>query len=348
MTDKNYNAIEDFMTDESFLNFYFNKNEEDVLDWKDWLEDNPHQKMTINEAFQLLNMLSLKWSEQQIKDKYLVLKGQIDSENKIQDAPIIHLNNYRWWAAAAAVLIVFSCSLYLYLNTKTTNVSPAISIKTLDNPLPNHAKVYYLSDGSIIRLNSKSQLQIADDYGQRTRDVFLIGEAFFEVAKDALHPFNVRAGGTVTTAVGTAFNVRAFANEKEVKVSLVEGKVIVKQKNTEGDKTESVELNQGQQVRLLTQTSTLTPIETFKPQITTAWKEDGYIQLEKTSLHDVLDMLQGFYTVRFEVKDKALLQQSLSGTISRKMALSETLEVLAFANNFQYKMANHSTVLIFK
>src|SRR5690606_33977284 len=70
-----------------------------------------------------------------------------------------------------------------------------------------------LPDGTRVWLNSVSELEFPEHFGSKERSVSLSGEAFFEVAKDSIRPFRVVANGTVTTALGTSFNVEAKSSD---------------------------------------------------------------------------------------------------------------------------------------
>lgn len=86
---------------------------------------------------------------------------------------------------------------------------------------------FLLADGTRVYLNSQSYLNCENSLSGPTRDVFLCGEAFFEVAKDSLHPFIVHASGTRIKVTGTKFNVRAFPDEDTSTTTLIEGGVEV-------------------------------------------------------------------------------------------------------------------------
>ena len=89
-------------------------------------------------------------------------------------------------------------------------------------------KEVLLADGTRVYLNAQSRLNCEKSLTGATRDVFLCGEAFFEVAKDTLHPFIVHAAGTQIKVTGTKFNVRAFPDEDSSTTTLVEGGVEVR------------------------------------------------------------------------------------------------------------------------
>ena len=82
-----------------------------------------------------------------------------------------------------------------------------------------------LFDGTKITLNANSKLKYPNHFGETSREVYLDGEAYFEVVHNTKKPFIVHSGEVSTVVLGTKFNVQAFPNERNIKVSLVTGKV---------------------------------------------------------------------------------------------------------------------------
>ena len=89
-----------------------------------------------------------------------------------------------------------------------------------------------LPDGTRVCLNAESTLSFDRHFGRGSRDVTLIGEGYFEVASDASLPFYVHSGNACVAVKGTTFNVRNYADEPEITVSLLEGSVVL---NTDSD-----------------------------------------------------------------------------------------------------------------
>lgn len=85
-----------------------------------------------------------------------------------------------------------------------------------------------LTDGTRVRLNVGSTLTLAKAFSKGQREVRLEGEAFFDVATDAAHPFRVHTEGAIIEVKGTAFGVRAYAAEGETQVAVTEGQVVLR------------------------------------------------------------------------------------------------------------------------
>jgi transmembrane sensor len=90
----------------------------------------------------------------------------------------------------------------------------------------------YLSDGTHVVLNVDSRLHVSPNYGERSRDVTLEGEAFFEVVHDVTRPFRVRTASGVAEDMGTAFVVTQYPEAKAMQVGVVSGSVDIRQDST--------------------------------------------------------------------------------------------------------------------
>jgi transmembrane sensor len=172
-------------------------------------------------------------------------------QSKIAGPKIIKLQPEKaMWLKIAAV-IFFALALGLVVsqfsgNGGTTPSQPTAEVKepvkeilrmlTLDS-----AGVYYLPDSSRITLDMNSRLTFPEKFTDSVRMVTLTGEAFFDVKKNPLQPFIIKAGKSQIRVLGTSFNVRAYENEKSVQVTVVTGKVRFTSANKKG-RVSSVDL----------------------------------------------------------------------------------------------------------
>ena len=129
-------------------------------------------------------------------------------------------------ASAAAVLaVVFLLTRNLFFNPAGTIVTAnEKSVNEVSTPFGAISRIR-LTDGSEIILNAGSFLRYNNAYGHTNRDVYLEGEAYFKVRSDSSLPFNVNTGSLLIQARGTTFNVKAYADEKTIETTLIEGRV---------------------------------------------------------------------------------------------------------------------------
>src|SRR5690606_29628552 len=126
-----------------------------------------------------------------------------------------------------------------------------------------------LPDGSKVWLNACSELSFPSAFGRASRKVILRGEAYFEVKQQAQQPFFVEANGTMIAVMGTAFNVSAYPDEKEVLTTLTDGAVAVSLAK------QRVVLEPGEQARADRGGSHLSKSK-IDPEIFVAWKNDYF------------------------------------------------------------------------
>jgi transmembrane sensor len=207
-----------------------------------WLSGN----CTAEEVIRIKNDLQEKGAEavaQQLEEDWQRAEGAMDTsgterlltnirsyvqpqEQPTAKASVIKLHHWKRITVAAAILAIVSTGgWYLLKQSRNTGKYAAKQRwHTIENK--EHHKVNIsLPDHSEVWLAAGATLQYATDFGKEDRQVQLVGEAFFEVAKDSLHPFTVQAGNVNTRVLGTHFNVEAYEAESFTRISLVEGKV---------------------------------------------------------------------------------------------------------------------------
>lgn len=129
---------------------------------------------------------------------------------------IIKFFRFSAWVAASVVLVI----LWVAKGQKTENNGANVVVA----PKNGISKIQ-LPDGTKVWLNSGSKLVYSADYGAEFRKVSLAGEAFFDVAKDAHHPFILTTSTISIRVLGTAFNVRAYNKDKTSETALVRGRI---------------------------------------------------------------------------------------------------------------------------
>ncbi|WP_257669399.1 FecR family protein [Parapedobacter tibetensis] len=176
-----------------------------------------------------------------------------------------------------------------------------------------------LPDGSKVWLNAASTLKYPSAFTGRERVVELVGEGYFAVAKDARKPFKVISNGQEVDVLGTEFNISAYADEKEVKTTLVEGGVQIVNRQSETVN----KLQPGEQSIIR---GAATDIHTVDVQQYTAWK-DGFFYFNSTPLVDIIRQVGRWYDVEVDY-DGNTPALEFSGKIQRSLQLSQVLRIL--------------------
>jgi transmembrane sensor len=161
-------------------------------------------------------------TETEIDELGKVMYGNILSE--IHDPKVKRITFYQQYrqyiAIAASVIILISAAMVFFMRPEDKSM--------ITYAKPGNILKFELSDGTVIWLNSKSKLTYPESFkDKKLREVYLEGEAYFEVKKDKAHPFLVHTRNLTTRVLGTKFNIQAYSSTKDIEVTLLEGKVML-------------------------------------------------------------------------------------------------------------------------
>ena len=166
-----------------------------------------------------------------------------------------------------------------------------------------------LSDGTKVHLNSSSELHYAVNFRGERREVFLWGEAYFEVAKDAEHPFVVHTEDMDIQVLGTSFNVNAYPGNSYAHATLEEGSVEVSRKG------QSERLVPGEQCVFDRKAKRLS-VAQVDTELFTSWR-NGFYRFNQTCLEDILSTLAVWYNLSVEYDDPMTKRLRFTGKLRR-------------------------------
>lgn len=269
----------------------------------------------------------------------LFVSHKVDMQS--QEEPVkTNLLSTQYWRIAASVTLVIGLS-YLVMNLFTSN--PAESdyfVEYIEKSNPSGQKsTVHLKDGSRIILNSNSKVKYPIEFSYNERVIELVGEAYFEVAKDATRPFRVRTANTMTTALGTTFNIDAFEDEDNVKISLTSGRIEVKKLDGKPDE-KPFELVPGQGVvySRLDQSMVQTDIDMEK---VIAWTSKELI-FHNEDINEVIRRLERWYGVEITVEDKI---EGVFSASFKNESLKAVLEGISYSFSLDYIVSDKKVVL---
>lgn len=263
-----------------------------------------------------------------------------------------------WWAAAAAVVFI----IWFFARSSEGNSSKAIE-NTVSTNAGYKARIN-LPDGSKVWLNGDSKITYAGDLKGKTREVFLSGEAYFDIAKDKTRPFIIHTRTINLKVLGTAFNVRSYENDKETETALVHGSIEVTLRNSPDKK---IILKPGE--KLLVKNSSIidTLLKDKKAEVSdedapiavlakmryygndssiveTSWTKNRLVfyneRLDKIALN-----LERWFNVSVTIKNEQLKKGKYTATIEEGDKLHEVLEALKAAEGFHYSINNKAVII---
>lgn len=207
----------------------------------------------------------------------------------------------------------------VYKALAASNAKPEIN--TISTPRGGQYQLV-LPDGSKVCLNSASSLTFPTFFTGKTRNVTITGEAYFEVAKNHNMPFVVKSNQTTIEVLGTHFNVMAYNDEAEMKTTLLEGSVKIKNGNESGF------LKPGQQA-VLNKDGKMKVLSDVDVDEVTAWK-DGIFQFSGIGIDAIMRQAARWYDVEIAYEGK-IPQRQFTGRISRNVKVSQLMNMLGYA-----------------
>ena len=203
-------------------------------------------------------------------------------------------------------------------------------LKTILVPYGNKVTLV-LCDSTKVILNAGSQLTFPSQFIGNTREVKLIGEAFFEVTKNTKQPFIVQTNQVDVKVLGTKFNLSAYADDQHVTTVLTQGKVNV----SDHKHKESTVLAPGQMARFSKHNKVITKSK-VNTEVYTSWTE-GYLLVEKESLPKLLKRIGRYYNVSFLVENEELKTEFYRGEVILQNDITDILRLIATTIPINYE-----------
>mgnify|MGYP002344393280 CR=1 FL=1 len=210
---------------------------------------------------------------------------------------------------------------------------------------PGNIKKIELSDGSTVHLNASSTLKYPKKFNRKSRELFLDGEAYFNVTKDSSHPFIINLDNQQIEVLGTEFNVLAYSTDHIAVTTLITGSV--KLTTFESDKSMKAEviLQPGDQAIFDKKTSTYQVVHAETENVA-SWIEGEYT-FKKKSLEEIANRLEKIYHITFIIQDESLKDKSYTGKFFSYQTIDEIVDILNFKNDIKYEIDN-DTVLLYR
>lgn len=238
-----------------------------------------------------------------------------------------------WIASAATILLFVSTSLLIWLyNTQPAKKNQQPLVYNEYRTVAGQRKLLTLSDGSRIWLGNASKVRYPANFSHDKRDVFLDGQAFFEVSPEAERPFHVHVGELDVKVLGTSFDVENYAADKEQMITVVSGKVSVQAKHKNNQYW--ILENRGQVV--------YNPIEKrgYKREVDVTEvvsRRNGELVLNNEALKSIAVELERWYGVEIEVVSPVLNSKRLSLSVKDE-PLQRVLNMLSIAGDFRFEI----------
>lgn len=343
-------TTEDFVKDGFFIRWVNGEPEADWF-WKSFIKENPHQLMTIEEAKKIVTSITFK-TEELSADEFDSMRTQLIMNIRVQKESAKETitlqqggRSVRFWLGVAASLaLVTICSLmlftekpYMYVEAISIPHAPSV-LEHRENP-KGQKSILLLADGTKIWLNADSKLSYATDFNSgATREVYLQGEAFFEVAHDASKPFIVHTSELDIRVLGTSFNVKSYHEDKKIETTLLEGQVKISKANESPDYA-SLILAPNQKAIFQKETKIM-DVEQVLAERSAAWRQDKLV-FDETTYGEVITQLERWYNVKITFEGEGNLQCKLTASIEKE-SLEDVLNLLVLSHKISYTITGNT------
>jgi ferric-dicitrate binding protein FerR (iron transport regulator) len=307
-----------------------------------WIKQHPNNQQALHEYQKVQNLLQQYNSKNcyNIDMAWNQLLQKIGKRKYNTTYTWLNKAAYSWYAKAALLAIAFiggALATHLLHNQQLTDIEnqQLNNITIVAAPKGSITQVI-LPDSTTAWINADSKLAYNADYNLKNRNVTLHGEAFFNVTKNKKLPFIVNTNIAQFKALGTTFNVKAYAQDPTVELTVESGRVQILGDHNIGN---SGILQPNQHATLLKSTNELTIDKVnvqllANTQIFTSWKDEQWI-FQQESLAQLANKLERRFNVVIAFADSTLMQYTFSGTILNE-PLCQTLDYVKNVANVDY------------
>lgn len=321
--------------------------------YKVWKESGvPPYQLNVDEAWARLsgNMEQLEEKPERV-DQVLIegrarQKGRqpIQKDKKVRRAGSVKRIVVTTLTAAATILIAILFAYQYEYDRESQKVTEEYTVQKLVTKEGERA-TYKLSDGSKVVLHPGSRLEVPSQFNVDNRELFLEGEAYFEVTHDTDNPFIVNSERAYTRVLGTKFLVQAWSGRariNEVEVVVTEGKVALGDtRNIRAvDNNKEAIIMRNQKGLLSGHTGpVVSDIDDLDWYM--GWTE-GRLVFDNRSLNEIIPRLEHWYAVEIQLEDRSLEAKKITGEIDHSQPMGEVLKGIAMSLDLEYEKENRT------
>ena len=363
MFPKKISGIEDLVFDRSFRNWVLN--EPGDTTWNLFASD-PSKQPLIDQAKSVIYALEVQHHQLSEAEIYIeinkillkIKEGNFEPgaiKNK-RSHLLVSISGSSFLKIAAVLLLVLSTFFVLFNRSHTPSTDSYQAFtqgqKTKAVEIYNsHSseQLLTLPDKSTVLLAPKSRVSYAADFTRDKREIYLVGEAFFTVSKDAAHPFFVYSNDIVTKVLGTSFRVKAGEGTKTTQVIVRTGKVSVfKKKNFTNADAKPGELGgtvllPNQQVVFNRETGIMNKTVVDQPVPLTDADQTGFV-FSETPIKEVFEKLESIYGIRIITDDETLSGCTFSARFGNE-SFYQKLDLICKSLNATYEVVDGDIVI---
>lgn len=333
---------------------------------EEWISSDPRRKdafLKIREAWLAPGDIKGLRQDQMEKDWNNIItriRNTGDKEQEQKSYPVKLHPRRTWLRAAAAVIFILSLAGAYFAGKGRNSYIKTSGLAYYEIFVPKGQRSQItLSDGSRIWINAESKLRFPNSFGGSTREVWIDGEAFFDVETDSTKPFMVHTSDLTLKVHGTKFNVKAYGDEELIETTLVEGSVSFLT-NESGDNREIFLEPNHKAIFVKSEAEFISesiadeldePIEPNKILISNpidvepviSWTE-GRLVFDNESFGSIASKLERKYDIRISITDEEIQNIKYTGVL-KNISLEQALKAIQLAMPIEYTVTEDQVTI---
>lgn len=316
------------------------KETEELLVWLESSEENKQHFSDLKNAWAIANMADNE-ADEQMPQNYFEKQMRHFDQNDISKSrvrPTLFNRIYGLRRIAAIIILTIGITtLFNYIIWQWPKSEQAYH--QLVVPSGQQAQLT-LSDGTTIWLNSRSKLLYPGTFSNKKREVILEGEGFFQVSHQQDRPFIVKTAALDVKVLGTSFNVAAYNDDKDIKLTLVNGSISILDKVTA---TELAKLKPNEQA-IYSKTHKSFKVETVDIDFYTSWKE-GRFKFRRMSFDEIAKRLSRNFNMEFIFSNNEIKNATYTGSFYNYEPVNRILQIMQKSSPFEFEIKNNQVFI---
>jgi len=344
---KNNLLCEDLIFDESFRKYAEKSDIPSIIFWEEWIQAHPENEQEVNKAREIVETLLNDRQDKLPADKNISLQKLLSEIEKTKDHRIFLVEI---WKKIAAILILATGLSAIWLLSDKKQLLEEIQYNEIIVQ-PGQKSQVILPDGSHVWINGGSNFKYPVTFNQGTREVFLQGEAFFDVTKKEGLAFKVITHNADIMVLGTEFNVVSHPEDLETRMDVINGLVSINSKEKKIDPV-LIKSNQAAILRKkppsnsesTDSTNEITILDNVNASLMASWRENQLIFSDET-FEEIAAKMELWYNVSILIADEELKQVRYAGKFIHNETINEVLEVIKATTPLNYSISNEQIVI---
>ena len=357
---ENNMRLEDLILNQSFCDFV-SGNKDATEYWNKWIASHPENKEEFDQAVMILSVLQNVRKPKAPVDKNQSLNSLLKIiKNDQPDSRKFKIGyQQRWLKVAAIMLVIIISSVVWKMNKKSTSNEEVVYTEIIV-PIGEKAQVI-LADNTHVWINSGSRFKYPVKYGTANREVFLEGEAYFDVTKQHGKLFVVNTKDIKIKVLGTAFNVKNYALDKNVETTVVRGLVKVECTSAQNNAVyvnpneKAIYVKDNRQIAISSSTRGMVKPETEKsiqpiliskinPEPVICWKDQQLVFTDET-FGDMVVKMERWYNMKIRINDSTLMAERYNGKFVHNETIYQVLEAIKMTTPINYTAKDNIIII---